>query len=208
MLRVRNKMKAWLRTWVLNVLFPLPQEIHVYMGSPDTVEHSVVHRVMQHVMHLPGMEAHEEAPASASSLHAPAVWTGASTGVATGCLTVCRYLGRLWKLYPATPESALHVDASLELLKRLMMALMEEGGVSQMIAHTRRALHVLEARLDEEALWLESMDQCSLADVCWAGALEWVREMSGTDVLREEAAHFPLLNVWWDEMDVSRRKEE
>ena len=36
-----------------------------------------------------------------------------------GCMTVCRYLGREWRLLPINPVGAALVDEALELLQQL-----------------------------------------------------------------------------------------
>jgi hypothetical protein len=111
-----------------------------------------------------------------------------------GLFPVCRYLGRLWRTHPVDPFHALLVDGSLDRLARAMHVseLAEPSDLPKVVARVARELERRLARHDD--LWMEGMDEPSLADACWKGYFTWARTQDAWKTLP------PRVAAWWHAM--------
>lgn len=194
---------VWVRMkhWVLDIVHPMPPAIDIFPGATGTVKQAIVRRVLAEV-DIPGLRmcAHGDT----EDEFEPAAWPNgdASEEVVghTGCLAVCRYVGRLWRLYPVHPVNAMIVDSSLERLSRLLVDLEEYDGDTELLRlRVGVCMQILEDHMEEDAEWLENMNTSSLADVCWAGAFSWVSNRM--ELFPEDTRdQFPKLEEWWRRM--------
>lgn len=181
--------------YVLDHAHPLPASVRVFAGPPGSLERCIVRGVLG-VVDVPGLV---ECGAAAASL--PTLWIAEDDVGVHGCLAICRYLGRLWRLYPTDPVAALGVDSALEQLSGLLTSLPLTSPAVVLAQH----LTELEARFeryeekDQRTPWLEGMDQPSLADVCWAAALRWVLYATERDGLPDT---HPRVRRWWEAVGV------
>ena len=191
--RYPDALAEYVKHWVLDRAHPLPTALRVYPGPPGTLAYAVTRAVLARVG---GLEGLQERGADAAL---PAVWVEEGEEQVEGLTAVARYLGRLWRLYPCKPESALHVDASLDLLARFAHeAEASTSNLPSLVASYARVLEARLARLARGDVWMEGMDACSLADVCWQGVFVWARSVDAWDLFGEE--ELPHLAVWWEAM--------
>lgn len=191
--------------WVLDVAHPLPTEIRVFAGAPGSIEEAVLSRLIQtcrldHLARVP-VNVSSMACAGEPDIHV----THASTEtVAVGFLAICRYLGRLWRLYPVHPEHALLVDSNLEILSSYTKPLRVPMDGSVLSQHTRSALTKLDGRLSENTgeVWLGDLNAPSVADHCWFAALQWIGMRIDVSAMMQD---FPDAGAWWETMCVEAR---
>ena len=205
-----DALAEYVKHWVLDRAHPLPLALRVYPGTPGSLAYAVTRAVLARVA-LEGLEVRGTGGEEAAL---PTVWVadggeedGAAQREVAGLTAVARYLGRLWRLYPCNPASALHVDASLDLLARFAHAAAEADTPAALCAHVAAYASLLEARQEDAGhVWLEGMDKCSLADVCWAGVFAWARSVEAWDLF--DAAALPNLAAWWEAVCATREEEE
>ena len=118
-----------------------------------------------------------------------------------GVLSAVRFLGRLSRLYPITPESALLVDSNLERLGGFLPVVYEwcRNGISDKEAVTKRVteeMEWLESRFDDNEIWIEGFGDKTIADVCWTGVIRWVVENDLWDADATTSCHENLA-CWW-----------
>jgi hypothetical protein len=195
-----------LKHWVLDLAHPLPRTLDVFAGWPGSVERAVVLRVASVVgdgITLRWQTTGEGFDEDLLLQH-PVVWPHADAhegGVGhTGMLAVCRYLGRLWRLYPTDPANALAIDSALDLLQRFCGAARHAD--EALLPVLRAFLRALEDRMElHDSVWLEAMGCASLADLCWAAAYEWACVKTRSSPLEaageDETVEFPRLAAWW-----------
>lgn len=181
---------ASLRACLESLPYPPPRSVELYPGEPGSIDHFIVLRVASrddaHVQLLPFPDAEH--------IRVPQVFVDDEIEGTTGTLGICRYLGRVSNIHPSTPDGALEVDSSLEVLHGLLL----DG------AHVRQGvkwyMSYLEARLQRYE-WVASHD-ASLADYCWLGAIEWMRHQN---LITEDLGEFPHLESWCTSM-ISEKK--
>lgn len=196
---------SWFKHWILEWIHGQPKSIDVFCGAPGTMEHAITRCVTRWCGGIPNLQEVNITFTDDTS-HAQ-VWINDEREGLGGYLTVCRYLGRLWHIYPTNPSSAVLVDGLLDTLDRFVRDIVrvhtaqQGAGVSTESEAISRILktyvtHSLEPRMGE---WLEDMDAPSLADVCWAGALKWLAFRYDVTVhaLEEEC---PATVAWWAHM--------
>ena len=153
---------------VLDLAHPLPEHIEVSVGPSGSLQQYMVVYVVAAVDGIHGR---------VQTVEGDTVTLRDDYGSATGTLAVCRYLGRLWRLYPVDPHNALCADEWLEMLGQRIDA---------------SALSCLEESL-EGRTFLGGFVALSIADVCWHAALCWKygRGWEGDDET------FPNLSRWF-----------
>lgn len=172
---------AEIKHWVLERAHPLPKSLEVFPGAPGSVQNAIVMRVLEEI-DFDSLGIDLELCVDEENGTEPRLWVDESEPSVDGWMSVCRYLGRIWKLYPVHPENAAHLDTSLELL---------DGAVKK-TCRIKEALKRLEARMPADGLFLESMASMSVADLCWQAALE---KMSATEDIAW--ADVPSVGTWW-----------
>ena len=211
---------------LLSYLYPLPKLIEVHPGPPGSIDRAIVQAILG-TYDLPGVvQVH------ADHVHTPpTLWIYDDedcdkASVYTGCLPLCRYLGRMLRIYPVHPRNALSLDVGLDHLFEFVRGLearRSEGSVVQakrddtgggffhhlfrkdesqeeLHAYIRTQLDHLEDRMEHYGEpWLEGMDACSLLDHCWWGVLQWIQEHV-EDASRLDDGRMPCLSEWWDRM--------
>lgn len=181
--RLRTALRALLADLkhpLLDYLHPPPARLRLDAGTG--VRRAIVERVLA--------ETDLAVERRDSDAAEPCLWIDDDAPL-HGWAAVCRYLGRLWRLHPVHPANAAHVDSALEILQELV-ARLHGAGPDAFIA---TAIRTLDARLacTPEGPWLEGMADPTVADVCWAGALEWLAQ-NGADVAWEGNSHVAR---WW-----------
>lgn len=176
-----------IKHWVLKHAHPEPECITVYLGTG--VYRSIVENVLACV-NAGGIKTTDTADNDlAVDASTPCAWVDGDDVPIVGWMAVCRYLGRLGRIYPVDPLNAAHVDTWLETLAPLII---KDGG------GTLPCLAVLEAALDsQDEPWLGGMDAPSLADACWLGALE---HAVAAEVEKEDEDDGDVLStakLWW-----------
>lgn len=170
--------------WVVDAAYPAPRELLVYPGVPGTMERAIVEAVLAHVHHDALVQC------ALGGKH-PSLSIDGDTPV-TGCFATCRYLGKLWRLYPLNPKHALIVDGLLDCL-------------SPFLAPTdTREPEELQDMLEElccgdNVPWLEGLGGPTMADACWRGALAWLIDQKLQHPV--DGATHPRLARWWAAWD-------
>ena len=139
----------------------------------------------------------------------------------TGCLSVARYMGRLYRIYPLDPQNALLVDSILERLVQFQTPFMYYDKPQPLgldcvpdtyvdwlrTVHVPRALKEFEdlqqahgVSCESDRVWLAGMDSTSLADLCWAAAFNWSAKQGHLD--DDALDDLPIMREWCDELSV------
>ena len=176
--------------WVLDTAHPTPLKLRVFAGTPGSVDRLILCEVLSHV-DIPGLEQ----CCDDDDMRTPTVWTESGACGVTGTMAVCRYIARLWRLYPVNPENALAVDGILEKLQSFCRDLtaLEEEEEEEIESIIEAHLDILECHLcnlvqdridgDDETLpsipWMSGLDGLTVADIAWAGCLDWVEHTLG-----------------------------
>ena len=100
----------YLKHYVLDLAHPLPRQIYVYPG--EGLERSIVQTVVCET-DLHGLVLVDRDEASSK----PSICLEADGLTYTGAFSIARFLARLWRIYPTTPQNALEVDSALEDLQ-------------------------------------------------------------------------------------------
>lgn len=131
----------------------------------------------------------------------------------TGAFAICRYLARLWRLNPTTPESALIVDSALEHLSSFTNSLMDDPDPSNVSAKLKSFLEVTNDEFCEDSLYIGGMHSLSLCDIMYRACIEHaltLLDKSFGDFFPENDDN-ELLHSWWSREDpdsVSLEEEE
>ena len=196
-----------IKHWILDCAHPFPKRIEVYAGSTGSVERAVLKAVVKSV-DIPQLRIvyHHD-----SDECRPIVWVGdADMGVA-GCTAVCRYLGRLWHLYPVHTENALCMDGSLDLLTSFMFPMTSEEFVLKRAdaqQYLRKFANELEYRMaekDSSDAWLEGFSSKCVVDISWYAAFSWALQKYNVDSDLFQTHKYPFFATW---MEAMRRDEE
>lgn len=159
--------RSCLKHAVLDCMHAPPGRVEVCLGKPGSLENSILARVVEYVIMPIKIQTGEECTVRVDDDIA-----------ITGCLSACRYIGRLFRIYPTDPCHAIGIDANLDLLCTVVAA---KGGRARSLA--------LEAALDVLERVPYEYDSITVSDLCWAGAIEWF----GDSTL---FAH-PRMQRWW-----------
>ena len=131
----------------------------------------------------------------------------------TGAFAICRYLARLWRLNPTTPESALIVDSVLEHLSSFTNSLMDDPDPSNVSAKLKTFLEVTNDEFCDDTLYIGGMHSLSLCDILYRAGIEYaltLLDKSFGDIFPEDDDN-GLLHSWWSREDsdsVSLEEEE
>lgn len=194
-----QRLCAFLKHHILDGAHPLPERVEIFPGPPGSVERAIVQAVMAHVNI--GTEC-----APSKGEERPTIWLDGDELGVHGCFAICRYLGRLWRLHPTTPQSTLAVDGMLELLAAFVKDV--PASDADVASHVCAFLTELELRLeahDGDAAWLESFESRTVADVCWHAAL--VHVMKRHQVVVTDETH-PRVVEWLDAMEDDDEEEK
>lgn len=114
---------TWLKPIFKRYVYPKPTVVELFMGTPGSLSFEITKSVMEY---CEDMKCIQIVPFSDTSNPTPKIWINDETHGTCGLLAVCRYLGRLTQLHPSTPENALVVDGSLDLLQSCINILEED----------------------------------------------------------------------------------
>lgn len=194
-----HRICLFFKPFILTYAHPLPRIIDVFTGKPDTMEHAIVQELLIYTDQLDGRVYKN--PFNNGDNVVPAIWIDNQVVPTYGCMAVCRYLGRLWRLYPSCPRNALAADGSLDLLQRLIYA--KHDNNNQLVVYMAELEERLE-RFDDTSTWMEGFDTLSVADVCWAGAIRYLLKK---DMFEIDKEMFPKIASWWDDINESTASE-
>jgi len=187
--KVLQFMAHSIRHTILNYAHPAPTLIRVYPGEKGTLYRSIVTHLID-ACPIPQLEIVETPDRSR-----PVVWIDDEIPVA-GCMTVCRYIGRQWRLLPIDPITCATVDSSLELLQSFLYPIVADifTESKQMCDHIAVFATILEETFEAgDTNHLNGFESDTLADVCWAAAWKHVIDMEGVSL---PATEFPNLGAW------------
>jgi hypothetical protein len=184
----------------MDLSHPMPHSLVLYRGKEGTLARAIVDSVLAST-HLASLEVRDVD-------HTHPMLLIDDTFCVQGCLAVCRYFGRRWRLYPLHPEHALLVDGLLDrLAEHLALTPLDAppppatiaGYLADFFANTKSSTvgkmvpDVLESLFDDEETWLEGFARPTLADVCWKGAVGW---MVDQNIVAIDASTHPRLARW------------
>lgn len=195
---VAQRLCNHIKHWVLDHAHPIPTDLRLYPGKGGSIQRAIVQRVASAV-DLPGLsvidEGHPEGEAR------PCLWVGGDCSRGYGA--VCRYLGRHWRLYPTTPESALVVDALLDRLASFAGPYECEADVSSEFSRTHLAVFAreLDSTIDDPEGFLGGFGTPSIADLMWCASIAHVSnavlKVAPPDALPEACTN---LRAWCSRM--------
>ena len=181
--------------WVLDYAHPLPPSVRVYAPDPTDVRQRMVRDLIAY-MDWSGVAYVEEGATE------PMLWVDGDDGVdgVDGAFAIVRYLGRLWRLHPVSPEGALLVDSTLEMLDSYVCAF-ADGPVRDASEHAHDLVRDLCERLHGDD-YLEGFMHPTVADVCAVSLLHHALEQNDVDVLYDPKTQ-QNFHTWWTRMTQS-----
>ena len=182
--------------WVLDAAYPPPAVIHVHAGVHG-VEHHIVSRVVC------DMDVDSLVWETASG--PPRVYFEEMEEEVTGCFAVCRYVGRLQRLYPTHPRNAMYVDSLLEALQEAVHRVRHDGTTTTTDVVVRAMASLEDTFPTDGSAWLHGFDAMTVADTCWCAFFEWCVTEGAVDDLPWHA--HPRLHMWWMQLQGVVRAE-
>ena len=180
-----------LKPWLLDVAHPLPKALELHHALQG-LNAFVLHKALE-AMPVEGTTVLADSPGVEEG--EVRLLLGEET-VTAGVLTVAKYLGRLWRTMPSTPESALRVDAQLDALQTLMARVTEKEDEAAVLTH----LAWLEGTLSESAPYLGGFVAPTVADVCCCRVPVAGGRRTACPRRRGVRGGFPKVAAWWDRM--------
>jgi hypothetical protein len=191
-----------IRHTILEYAYPAPKSIRIFAGEEGSLHNSIVTDLVNSCAfeHLTLVDCPERSR--------PTLWIDDEFAV-SGCMTVCRYLGRQWRLLPINPTTCATVDSSLELLQSFMYPFIadtfDENKLT-MCDHIAIFATILEdSFVYGETDHLNGFETDTLADVCWSAAWKHVMDMEGITLRISE---YPNLHEWMIYQGVFEEEEE
>lgn len=179
-----------IRHTILDYAYPVPDSIRVYPGPAGSLYHSIVSKIVEECS-LPQLEV-VDCPARSR----PAIWIDDDATPATGWETVCRYIGRQWRVLPTNPHTCATVDSFVELLQSFVYPFVAETFTShiEMGDHAATFATILEDSFAECGnKHLGAFNSNTVADLCWAAAWKHVMEIEGVTLATVD---YPCLHEW------------
>lgn len=179
-----------IRHTILEYAHPAPKSIRIFAGDEGSIHRSIVTELVDTCAfeQLTLVESPERSR--------PTLWIDDDVPVA-GCMTVCRYLGRQWRLLPINPATCATVDSSLELLQSFMYPFVADTfdeDKLQMCDHIAVFATILEdSFIYGETNHLNGFEADTLADICWSAAWKHVMDMEGVTLPMSD---YPNLHEW------------
>lgn len=179
-----------IRHTILDYAHPVPRSIRIYAGDVGSLHRSIVTELVDTCAfaQVTLVECQERTR--------PTIWIDNDHPV-SGCMTVCRYLGRQWRLLPVDPVTCATVDSSLELLQAFMYPFVAEAFDEDklyMCDHIAVFATILEdSFVYDETNHLNGFEADTLADVCWTAAWKHVMDMEGFTLPMYD---YPNLREW------------
>ena len=193
---------TFLKPLMFEYLYPMPTSVDVFLGKPETIEHAIVAQLLVYTDNLDGLV--KVSPLGDEDKHRPAVWVENQPWPVHGCMSIARYLGRLWRMHPTAPEAALAVDGSLELLQLLVHSI-TAGSSDEFVRYVVQLEERFEMATIDNAPWMEGFNRPTVADVCWLGAF---RYLITNNLFELEPSIFPHTDRWWRLVNGKRNNEE
>ena len=179
-----------IRHRILGYAHPLPRSMRVYPGETGSIYRAIVTDLLD-VCSFPQLEVVET-----PERNRPTLWIDDEPPVA-GCMTVCRYLGRQWRILPVNPTTCATVDSSIELLQAFLHPFVAETFTESihMCDHVAVFATMLEISLESVPYTrhLNGFESNTLADVCWAAAWTHLLDVEGISI---PAPEYPRLHAW------------
>jgi len=191
-----------LRHTILEYAHPTPKSIRIYAGDEGSLHRSIVTELVDSC-------AFEQLTlVDCAERSRPTLWIDNDPPV-SGCMTVCRYLGRQWRLLPVNPATCASVDSSLELLQTFMYPFVadtfDENNL-QMCDHVAVFATILEdSFLHGETNHLNGFEADTLADICWSAAWKHVMDMEDFTLPMTD---YPNLREWMTYQGIIEEGEE
>ena len=179
-----------IRHTILEYAHPVPKSIRIYAGDEGSLHRSIVTELVESCAfeQLTLVDCPERSR--------PTLWIDDDLPV-SGCMTVCRYLGRLWRILPVNPTTCVSVDSSLELLQSFMYPFVADTfdeDKLQMCDHIAVFATILEDTCAYgETKHLNGFESDTLADICWSAAWKHVMEKEGVTL---PSSDYPNLHEW------------
>lgn len=188
----------YLKRWVVEHAHPAPHRIDVDPGKDGTIQHAIVMKTLSQTFErIEGMRVEMDTASDGMSdddtVHEASMWLDGESGiVVSGCFTICRYAGKLARLYPICPFSAAFVDEWLERLQHWTRDV-EDG--TDLLPYVVAIIQRMESSM-EDTDFLAGLASMSIADVCWSGAFEWLKKHHPQIIKEIEWDDFPNVEMW------------
>jgi hypothetical protein len=191
-----------LRHTILEYAHPAPKSIRIYAGGDGSLHKSIVTELVDTCVF------EQLTLVACPGRSRPALWIDDDAPV-SGCITVCRYLGRQWRLLPVDPVACATVDSSLELLQSFMYPFVADTfdqDKLQMCDHVAVFATILDDTfLYGETNHLNGFEADTLADICWSAAWKHVMDMEGVTLPMTD---YPNLREWMIWQGILEEEEE
>ena len=171
----------YIRAFVFDHAFPLPRVICLRTGPKGTFKYFITTRVIEQTVGDVAIFEDDDENAGYTLV--------TSEGEIRGCFTICRYLGRHWKLYPSDPFTAAYVDFALEDLQELITS--DDAG------YWKIAVHNLEENYIMQSSNMFDMDVPSLADICWSATFDCLAARETHLFCLPDPEENPFWGAWW-----------
>lgn len=178
---------------ILDHAHPLPDGITVSLDDPTSVHGAMVLDVVR--------STHLDCLSIVDGDHPPMIVVhqeGEEDVVCSEPFAACRYIARLWKLYPTNPTSVLVVESHLERLEAFVAA--RDDLRARLVAFVTD-LETRQAAV--EGPHIGGMTGRTLCDVAYQSVIQTCLDRLETtfEALFDAEGH-PSVRAWWDEMTV------
>ena len=192
-----------IKHFVLDHAHPHPSSIEIFPGDKRTMDAALVTSILE-CTDIDNVVVLSE-PKEDTEYEGALIWIkeGDKDEIEiSGSFAICRYLGRLWRLNPITPSSALVVDSALESLKTFTCHLEMLGDDrAAMTYHLTSFLNdILNDELHGETIHIGGMQSMSLCDIMYRAAIQHALTTvdESLEVVLEKNPRTIRLHEWWE----------
>lgn len=178
---------AWacVRSYLIRLLYPLPSSIEVCLG--EGVHRAMLYSLVKHVRVF-GIDI-----VTLRERNFPAVWINGEEEGTCGWSAVARYLGRISRLYPSTPENAIYVDGCFDMLEDFLRHIDAGDTDDAKDTLTTQFVNQLEDDYFADSMFIV-LDQMTVIDSCVYGALTHLKTHC------PPLTEYPTVEKWWSVM--------
>jgi hypothetical protein len=115
----------------------------------------------------------------------------------SGTFAVCRYFGRLWRLYPTTPTSALLLDSALDRLQVFVLCVERESDPYVLHRQILDLVCEMNDEMFEDTEFIGGMHMRSICDIMYHATLCSILSKMGTSMVETPVVEgLPKVSRW------------
>ena len=110
-------------------------------------------------------------------------------------MAVIRYFGKMSRMYPTTPASALDIDSELDRIGEFVHIVCKTKELETIPPIVEEKMIALENEFDVDHVCINGFNQKTVLDICWTGLFKWLFD---NNLMPEKYDEFPNFMFWWD----------